>query len=73
MQFHLDLGGGQSISTQQNDEDNAVDPNELAESLRRINGLKNNDAPIRGSLGHIYDSSDRQCGRRRRGGPRDLP
>ncbi|KAL1023719.1 hypothetical protein UPYG_G00045110 [Umbra pygmaea] len=48
-----------STERMKNDEDNAVDPNELAESLRRINGLKNNDAPIRGSLGHIYDSSDR--------------
>ncbi|XP_055765510.1 glycine receptor subunit alpha-3-like isoform X4 [Salvelinus fontinalis] len=41
------------------DEDHSIDLNELAESLRRFNGLRNNDMPIYGSMGHIYNSSDR--------------
>ncbi|KAM6971904.1 glycine receptor subunit alpha-3 [Aplochiton taeniatus] len=39
--------------------DGAVDPKELAESLRRINGLNNSD-PLYGSMGHIYNSTDRE-------------
>lgn len=41
-----------------NDE-GAVDPKELAESLRRINGLNNSDT-LYGSMGHIYSSTDRE-------------